>query len=354
MGLGEQTDVANNAPLTIDQRKQKWREFYDMSAAPKHVFFIGYDDRSISAGPQPYAELKRKRIEHGWDFYVNRREQAEWLDDDYLPHIAMWTGTELFAEAFGCPVHRYETGNPCAMPLIHSVKDIGKIKMPDLSSEPLARVFEIMDELHRRDPAALLMMVDIQSPMDIAALIWEKTNFYTAIIDEPQAVKDVAHMAAELLIAFHDEWFSRYSTEFIAHYPDYYFYDGLTLSEDEIGAVNDEMFCEMFLPHLVTLSERYGEIGIHCCANARHQWPHLLKIPNLRMLNLVQGPAVIDEAHKYFAQHCGQMHDCWQGNVGPEAMLARYPKGARCVVRVPAESKEQAIDYAARMRELCG
>ncbi len=325
-----------------------------MSAPPKHLFFITYDDGQIGEGPQPYAENKQARIEQAWNFYVNRREQAQWLDDDYLPHIAMWTGTELFAEAFGCPVHRYETGNPSAMPLIRSVAEVGKVKMPDLSAEPLTRVFDIMDELHRRDPSALLMMIDMQSPMDIAALIWEKTNFYVAIIEEPQAVQDVAHMATELLMAFHDEWFRRYGTEFIAHYPDYFFYDGLTLSEDEIGAVNEEMFCEMFLPHLAELSNRYGGMGVHCCANARHQWPHLLKIPNLRMLNLVQEPEVIDAAHKFFAPHCGQMHDCWQGDVGPEKMLARFPEGTRCVIRVPADSKEQAIDYAARMRQLCG
>ncbi len=346
--------MPNATPLTLDQRKARWREFYEISAPARHVFFIGYDDSRIGGGPQPYAELRDERIEHAWKFYVNRREQAEWLDDDYLPHIAMWTGTELFAEAFGCPVHRYETGNPCAMPLIRNVSEFGKIKMPDLSAEPIARVFDIMDELHRRDPAALMMMVDIQSPMDIAALIWDKTDFYMAILDEPQAVKDLARMTTDLLIAFHDEWFSRYGTEFIAHYPDYFFYNGLTLSEDEIGAVSEDMFCELFLPLLVELSDRYGGMGMHCCANAQHQWPHLLKIPNLRLLNLVQDMPVIDEAHKFFASRLGQMHDTYHPAAGPVETLKRFPEGVRAVVRVSADSKEQAIDYAAQMRELCG
>jgi hypothetical protein len=147
------------------------------------------------------------------------------------------------------------------------------VKVPELSSSSLANIFEMSDELHRRTGPNSLMRLpdDIQSPMNIAALIWDKSDFYVALMETPEAVRELADKVRTLLTAFLDEWFRRYGTAFIAHYPFYYMERGVTLSEDEIGAVNPDTFDEFFLPELTYLSERYGGIGIHCCANARHQ-----------------------------------------------------------------------------------
>ena len=75
-------------------------------------------------------------------------------------------------------------------------------------------------------------------------------------------------LTGEILTAFLDEWFARYGDEYIAHHPDYYMSKGMTLSEDEIGACGTDVFESMFLPELVSLSEYYGGIGIHCCGPA--------------------------------------------------------------------------------------
>ena len=99
------------------------------------------------------------------------------------------------------------------------------------------------------------------------------------MVEEPEAVKELCCKTHELLTSFLDEWFRRYGKTFIAHHPDYYMPYGVTLSEDEAGSVSPEMFEEFFLPHLTALSERYGQIGIHCCANAMHQWENFKKIP---------------------------------------------------------------------------
>ena len=88
-------------------------------------------------------------------------------------------------------------------------------------------------------------------------------------MESPQAVKELADKVKQLLTAFLDEWFRRYGREHIAHHPDYFMDGGWTVSEDEAGVVNQEMFAEFFLPELNALSDRYGGIGIHCCANSR-------------------------------------------------------------------------------------
>jgi hypothetical protein len=345
------------AVMSVADRLTRWKNLLN-SPEPGRVFIVHSDVNEIPMPDyvQPYMELEAERIEYAWTFYQNMQARAEWLDDDAIPHIAMWTGTEIFAEAFGCEVHRYEHGNPTAKPLITQPSEVASLKTPTLNHPVFESIFRIMDELHRRDPKALLMMVDIQSPLDIAALIWDKTYFYMGIMDEPGAVQDLCQMTYDLLTAFLDEWFSRYGTTFIGHYPNYPFWEGITLSEDEIGAISTDMFDEFALPWLVKLAERYGNVGIHCCANAQHQWGGLLKVPNLKLLNLVQDENVINDALEFFQPHVVQWHHgLLNGTESPAEALAMFPKDNRLVIELMAgDEKDKAIRYAAEARELCG
>jgi hypothetical protein len=192
-------------------------------------------------------------------------------------------------------------------------------------------------------------MVDLQSPMDIAALIWEKRGFYAALVEDPPAVRELARRVRGLLTAFLDEWRARYGEACIAHYPDYYLPRGISLSEDEIGAVSPRVFEELFLPELEELSGRYGGIGIHCCAHARHQWEGLKRIPGLMLLNLVQPESVLREAYGCFARRVPQMH-AWCGEGDPAGWPARMPTGSRIVFQVNAGSRERAVEAARAMR----
>ncbi len=336
---------------TVEARIKRWRDFYEPGASG-HLFMIGYQD--LPERPLPHPDRIQERIEWAWQHYQFQLERLEWLEDDSIPYLCPYTGTEIFAEAFGCQVHRPDNTMPFALPLITRAAEVAKVKVPELSSSSLAVYFEMVDELRRRaGNGAVPRMVDMQSPMDIAALIWDKNAFYMAILEAPEAVKELAGKVNELLKAFLDEWYARYGTAFIAHYPDYYMPAGITLSVDEVGIVNEEMFQEFFLPELVELSERYGGIGIHCCADARHQWDNFSRVPNLRLLNLVQPVEVMKEAYSWWAERTTQMH-CWCGEGEPWTWAAQYPANARVVLQAPAESPGQARELSARLRHALG
>lgn len=224
--------------------------------------------------------------------------KAELVDDDRVPYISNLTGTEVFAEAFGCKVHRPDDNNPFALPLVHSATEADAIKTPDLSRSSLAYLFEISDELRRRGgPDAVMKPVDMQSPMDIVALIWDKADLFCAMIETPDVVKGLAFKVRTLLAEFFDEWTKRYGTTFVAHYPDYVMHGGITMSVDEVGAVNPEMFREFFRDELAVLSEHFGGLGLHCCADARHQWENFRDLPGLKVMNHNAPPA--REAREY-------------------------------------------------------
>jgi hypothetical protein len=193
---------------------------------------------------------------------------------------------------------------------------------------------------------ALLGMVDMQSPMDIANLIWDKTSILMALYDTPEAVKELSHKIQELLCAFLDEWFRRYGKSFIAHCPCYYMEQGITLSVDEVGAVNSEMFEEFFADELAYLSNRYGGLGVHCCAASRHQWNNFKKVPGLKLMNLCKppthGPEHCTDSLPVFKDVCAQWHMGWTPDGDIETWPSQYPKGVRAVITVEADNLEDA------------
>jgi hypothetical protein len=208
------------------------------------------------------------------------------------------------------------------------------------------------DELSRRaGPGALFRLVDLQSPMDVAALIWEKTDFYTALLENPDAVVGLVDKIKTLQFAFLDEWFRRYGQEFIAHYPDYYMPYGITLSVDEIGAVSGRMFLKYFLPELNQFSARYGALGMHCCANARHQWQHFKGISGLRLLNINNQGKILQEAYPFFADFTCQWHNDQSPNpLSPREWLNYIPEHAHVVLDITVGSKEDALQVSDELK----
>ena len=156
--------------------------------------------------------------------------RCERLDDDSLPCLYLRTGTEIFAEALGCEVCYPDNSNPSALPLVTSSAEVSSVTVPEVFDSTLAYLFEMADGLRSlAGGPALLRPVDIQSPMDIASLVWDRNDFYPAMIHDRVAVRELAEKAYLMLTASMDEWFRGYGPEFVSHCPDYHMPYGLTV-----------------------------------------------------------------------------------------------------------------------------
>jgi hypothetical protein len=332
----------------IQRRIRRWENLYAENRSIRRLFMIRFGD-PVPDRPLPVPENKNKRIEWAWLSYQRKIQQTEWLKDDSIPYLDVYTGTEIFSHAFGCKVCYQPDGFPFASHRIQNASEVKDVKVPDWSSTHLADLFEIADELRRRaGKDAVVRIPDIQSPMDIAALIWDKNEFFPAMVQDPQAVKDLAAKVKELLMSFADAWFARYGKSFVAHCPDYYLPAGFSVSEDEVGAVNEKMFEELFLPELAELSNHYGGLGMHCCANSRHQWQNFKKIPNLKLLNINQPVPLLREAYSFFADHTVQMHG-WYGDGPAGTWPSQLPPNARYVIEAYAKTKEEALNLCEKL-----
>jgi hypothetical protein len=326
--------------MSIEARKQKWRDFYEGKIRTMSIIELA----DFGSRPFPSPDTMNAFFEWNLRRYRTQMDSLDWLDDDRVPCVTALMGTDIFAGAFGCPVYYPGDTNPYARPLISNSKEMAKLKQPKLEDSSLMRIFEFGQKLQAAAPDALIQLPDIQSPLDIAALIWEKVDFFTAMYEEPDAVKELVSMTYTLLVEFLELWFKTFGQDFIAHYPEYYMPLGITLSEDEIGSISAEMFREFSLPDLCNLSAHFGGmIGIHCCANARHQWELLKTIPGLVLLNLVQPDNIIREASEFFRDGPA----IWASPNQNECHDFR----ARAVLLGSADTKENARQELNRLRE---
>ena len=327
--------------LTIPERKKRWADLYENKRRTAVIFNSDYGTR-----PWPYRENMEQRFEWALNAYRIQMETVSWLDAETIPYLYPYTGTEIFAEALGCKVHLPGNDMPFALPFINDASDLKKVKIPRLEDSTVQELFDLADRLKKEEPDGILRIPDIQSPFDIAALMWEKIDFFAAMIEEPNAVKELILMVEEFLVKFLDTWFGRYGKDFVAHWPDYYMPYGITLSEDECGAISPDMFNEFCIDSLNRLSKRYGGLmGMHCCADAVHQWDNFKNIHGLKLLNFGQPEEVIKKTYEYFPDLC-HMH-------GKDPDDAQKKK-ARVVVQEWVHGKQETIEKLAAIREAYG
>lgn len=208
----------------VEARKERWRRIMSPDSPPGFVFIVrepGEAAASAAVLPNPGNRAKwLDLIRRTYDYQLRRMRE---FDDDLVPHLNMITGTEIFAEAFGCPVHRPADNMPFALPAVGNAGEAAKLRVPELSASSVAPLFGMADKLRGEfGPAAVFRLPDLQSPMDVASLIWDKNTLYDAMLEEPEAVKELAGKVKLFMESFLDEWFRRYGTSCVAHYPDYY------------------------------------------------------------------------------------------------------------------------------------
>ena len=307
------------------------------------------DDAAISARPV------RDWVPWTVENYEQQRAFHEALDDDSVPYVRLSTGTEVFAAAFGCPVHLFEDSNPAARPLVTTAEEADRLATPTLEARPLARIFEWVQRVRERvGPEVPIGVPDIQSPFDIAALIWRKEDLFVALYECPDAVKRLVAKCHDLLKTFLLAFKREFPNCNLCHCPTAWAPPelGCWLSEDEAGCLSTAMFAEFCLPTLVDLSETFGGLFVHCCATADHQYAGFRRIPNLRGLNRVfqePGPRPAIEA---FSGHT-VLIQAWLGEQDVYQFLDMALPSTRFLFNVAVGTLDEAKHVVERFRERC-
>lgn len=213
------------------------------------------------------------------------------VEDDAVPFASFFTGTHLYAVCFGAKPHFYPDNNPYAEPLVAHAAEADRLPEPKLENcRPLMRVLELAAAVRRElGLGVTLGPPDMQTGFDTMCILWDKTDLLYAMIDQPEVVKRLAGKCGRLLRSFITAYRHEFPNTTFGHCP--YTWTppefGPWVSNDECGIMSPEMFEEFCLPELIELSNTFGSLGMHCCANAQHQFARFRRIPNLYAFNRV-------------------------------------------------------------------
>lgn len=276
---------------------------------------------------RPWSQVVGERVKH----YQLQTEFFEVVNSDMVPVANLLTGTQIFAVAMGREPCVVEGNPPYAHAKVFSAEEALKIRAPKVENcRNLMKVFELADALRRElGPDATLSPTDMQSGFDIANIIWDKTDLMCSVIGEPDAVKHLAGECSKLLKEFYAKLKYEFPNLSACHCPGSWVPTefGIWVSNDECGAISDETFEEFCLPELIELSETFGGLGMHCCANAEHQFKSFQKIPNVYGFNRVSATAGYEPLSDILGGAGGPVFTQAWMEVADIAKLLRYDGG---------------------------
>ncbi len=333
-------DQAMSESSRLARNRALHRDLFARQAAARHAFVVQPASRPIwevgdfTTSERPIAEFVP------WVVETYRRWVmiSEAAGDDAVPFARPSTGTHLYAVCFGAKPHFYPDNNPYAEALVANAAEADRIAEPALENcRPLMRVFELAAAVRRElGPEVTLGPPDMQTGFDTACILWDKTDLLCAMVERPEAVQRLAGTCARLLRRFIAAYRREFPNNTFGHCPSTWVPPefGPWVSNDECGVMSPAMFETFCLPELVELSKTFGSVGMHCCANAQHQFELFRRIPNFYAFNRV--PTGVgwegDNALQALGGGAGPVMVpgwCSPGNV--TALLRLAPRGTRFI-----------------------
>ena len=338
----------------IERNQQHIRDIF-AGTARRHAFM--HQPAPVSLTQMGDYTLSREPVQKWvpWvaDEYRRRVDSLERFHDDLVPLAKLSTGTQIFAQSFGCKVHIPPEDMPCAIPLVTCAAEADKLEVPDIwKTECLYRVFELGRAVQRELGKDVdLGPCDMQTGFDIAAQIWDKNDLLCAMVTEPDAVKRLSAKCALLLKTFLIALRKEFPTMSPCHCPGNWVppHLGPWVSNDEAGIMSPEMFETFCLPELKDLSETFGSLGMHCCADAEHQFPGFNKIPNFYAFNRVQSKHGYLPILDHFAGPDAPVHClAWMSDEAIEQLVTRAPAGTRFIFVHAGDDDKATHEWLAR------
>jgi len=344
----------------VEKNKNYLHNIYSKGPYQGHAFCCSPKGVSVVDCPGGDFTISKAPVDHwvNWvvDHYKRMVKMVEAVGDDSVPYGRINTGTHIFAAAFGCPVKTIPDDAPFALPAVSNRAEAEALEEPDLWKSPtLYRIFELAEKITRElGPDVHITGPDMQSGFDIAAQIWNKEDLFCAMLTNPEAVENLTRKASALFKKFLTEYRREFPQACPCHCPEVWTPPemGPWVSNDECGAFSTDNFERYCLPELIDLSESFGSLGMHCCADAEHQFDSFKKIPAFYGFNRVAARQGYQSLLEYFNNENSPVHVlAWIEEKDITSLIQQAVPGVRFVFNLIEDEVETAKSWYNRMRE---
>jgi len=254
----------------------------------------------VEAGHEMAPQKMIEDIELAFDAaYLPALSSQMEVDADYVPAIDVFHGVVLLATAFGCEVAFEANGWPRALPLLKSIQEVDYLKKPDINKSYwvqryVDQVRWLQDKTDHRIP---IKKMDLQSPFTNATFLRPYADLLLDVIDAPQQVRKLLEIITEVSMEFlelQDKVFTCPASPG-RNFPCVRNNIGICIADDAaLIPLSPAMYEDFCLPTMMSIAENVEGVFLHCCGDYSHQIDNLMKIPNLRSLQMHTGPGEID------------------------------------------------------------
>ncbi|HEX9114506.1 MAG TPA: uroporphyrinogen decarboxylase family protein [Anaerolineae bacterium] len=209
---------------------------------------------------------------------------------DAPAYLEPWYGIGTTAAAFGAEYDWLEGQAPAVRPLYSTIEEVPELvaRAPEAASilkETLAAIHYFLEQTHGRLP---ISWSDVQAPLNVATELVAISDFFLAMVQEPERVAAILKAVAGELIRF-TELQSALLGPTLAR-PGHGFASsrrgtGIGMSTDNLVMISPRLYERFCVADTVRVGARFSGVAIHSCGRWARWLPAVRKIANLRMVD---------------------------------------------------------------------
>lgn len=191
---------------------------------------------------------------------------------DIANFLEPWYGIAYIAASFGGKYKWTPEQSPSADALFHSAQELLDSDYVPIAQTPegkhtLEMIEYFLDKTKGKIP---MSFSDLQSPINMLSYLMPITDMFMEVYEDPDGLKQAAHLVADLLIEFMKEQ-EKLIGDALAR-PGHGFassraFKGAGLSDDNAIMISQEDYEELFLEADEKIGDQFGGMVFHSCGN---------------------------------------------------------------------------------------
>ena len=252
----------------------------------------------VANDPYEYAKSQLQAI---------KEMEASGVADDYIPCLTPYFGTGALASAFGAEL--VWEGSIWTRPIIRdNPKDVYKLRPPKLTDGVLGRVLKttevFLEESHGDWP---VRPTDIQSPLDTASLIWNYTDFLTAMYTSPKEVHHILGICADFIGEFVAKTKELCGENFSSiHFPRVWAPGDwcLSMSDDVLALLSPNLYREFGVAYNERAGRDFDGLALHTCGDSSQNLDALLEHKDLKAFDFGVSETPLEKVVEKLSGRC--------------------------------------------------
>ena len=212
------------------------------------------------------------------------------FESDVPNFLEPWYGIGTVTGAFGIDYIWNRGQAPAVRPKFNSAKEVLDYDIVPVSQSSIGRhTLDMIDYFIEKTGGRLPMsLTDTQSPLNIACNIVDMSRFFFEMFDNPEVVRKLLQLLAELLADFTHEQIAHIGRALV--WPGHGFascrdFEGLGMSDDNALMISAEQYLEFAAGAVESAGRNFGGSAFHSCGDWSDKVDMVGKIPGLRMVD---------------------------------------------------------------------